>query len=156
MAAYSEVHNDGDQPRRSRSSRFMQIARIVPLFGPVLAIYALLMVSGIDLTAFAAFPAIHLISGATLQINGNDLFLIGVVLLLFFELIKASNATQQTVFIEHILSTLVWVAFVIMLITVKECGNATFLILTLMSMVDVLAGWTITYRTALRDWAVER
>ncbi len=151
MAAFSEMSNE--HPRRG-GSRLMQTLRIVPLFGPVLAVYALLMVSGLDLTV-VHFP-IHLISTATLDIDGNTMFLIAVVLLLFFELLKASNATQGVVFIEHILSTLVFVAFVVMLITVKECGTPTFLILTLMSAVDVLAGWTITYRTALRDWAVER
>jgi hypothetical protein len=154
MAAFSEINSD--QPRRTRGSRFVHLMRIIPLFGPVLLVYALITtVGGLDLGTFTKFP-IHLLSGATLEIGGNDLFLIGVVLLLFFELIKASNATQGVVFVEHILSTLVFVAFVVMLITVKACGNSTFLILTLISAVDVLAGWTITYRTALRDWAVER
>jgi hypothetical protein len=153
MAAFSEVH--GEQPRRRPPSRFLQTARIIPLFGPVLAVYAILVVSGLDLASVQKIP-IDLMSGATLQIGGNEMFLIAVVFLLFFELIKASNATQGAVFVEHILSTLVFVTFVVMLITVKACGNSTFLILTMMSAVDVLAGWTITYRSALRDWAVER
>src|SRR5688572_2290483 len=104
MTAFSEMSHNG--PRNPRASRFVQIARIVPLFGPVLAVYALLTVSGLDLTQVPIH--IPLISGATLDIAGKDLFLIAVVLLLFFELIKASNATQQTVFIEHNLSTLVF------------------------------------------------
>jgi hypothetical protein len=152
MTAFSEMQ-DGPRPRSH--NRFLTITRVVPLFAPVLGVYALLMVSGLDLNAFH-LPSFHLISGANLAVTGNELFLIGVVFLLFFEIIKASNATQGTVFIEHILSTLVFIGFVIMFLTVEACGNATFLILTLMSLVDVLAGWTITYRTALRDWAVER
>jgi hypothetical protein len=153
MTAFSEMQN-GPSPR-TKPNRFLQLSRIIPLFAPVLGVYALLMVSGLDLNVFH-LPKFALISGATLSVSGNELFLMGVVFLLFFEIIKASNATQNTVFIEHILSTLTFVGFVVMFLTVPACGNATFLILTLMSLVDVLAGWTITYRTALRDWAVER
>jgi len=153
MTAFSELHNS-DHPRPARGSRFLTVTRIMPLFLPVLGVYALLLVSGLDMSGFQF--SVTLISGANVHITGNDLFLIGVVFLLFFEIIKASNATQQTVFIEHILSTLTFVGFVIAFLTWKPAGTSTFLILTLMSLVDVLAGWTITYRSALRDWAVER
>ncbi len=140
----------GDSISAARPNGAVRFFRIFPSFGLVLGLYALLVGLGSDMVA----PRVEfgLISGGTLVITGNDLFLIVVVIALFFELVKATNATQQNVFIEHILSTLVFVAYVILLITVKAFGNSTFLLLTMLSLLDVLAGWTITYKTGLRDW----
>jgi hypothetical protein len=146
----ARVNASQERPAAAQNG-LLRFFRVVPLFAFVLGVYTLFMTTGVDM--MRPRLEVTVISGANLVVTGNDLFLVGVVILLFFELIKATNATQQSIFIEHILSTLVFVGFVIMLITVKACGNATFLILTLMSLLDVLAGWTITYKTGLRDWA---
>ena len=50
-------------------------------------------------------------------------------------------------------STVVFIAMIVTFLTWKPAGNSTFLILTCMSAIDVLAGWTISYRAALRDVA---
>jgi hypothetical protein len=43
------------------------------------------------------------------------------------------------------------VAHLILFITVKEAGSASFLILTLMSLLDVLAGFLVSLASARRD-----
>ena len=55
--------------------------------------------------------------------------------------------------IEHIFSTVVFIAMIVTFLSWDKAGNATFLTLTCMSGIDVLAGWTISYRAALRDVA---
>ncbi len=149
--------SNNPSPHR-RSNRLVQIVRFTPLFGPVLAVYGLFATMGFPLDPKGAQElfSLDLVSGAIMHVHANDLFLMGVVLLLFIELIKASSSSNESVFLEHIFSTFVFVGFVITFLLVKECGNATFLILTLMSMVDVLAGWTISYRAALRDIAYQQ
>src|SRR5438093_13244756 len=147
-----------NEPRpHYRPSRLVQIVRFVPMFGPVLVIYGLFAVMGFPLDPKGAQElfSLNLVSGAQMHVHANDLFLMGVVLLLFVELIKASSSTNENVFLEHIFSTFVFIGFVVMFLLVKECGNSTFLILTLMPIVDVLAGWTISYRAALRDIAYQ-
>jgi hypothetical protein len=51
---------------------------------------------------------------------------------------------------------LVFVIFLIEYITVKPLGTASFLILTIMSMTDVIAGFTVSISAARRDITVER
>jgi len=148
-----------DSPRPTppnSGGRLLRTIRFMPLFAPVLAVYSILMVSGLPMDPKGApiLLSMHLISGAQLQVAANELFLMGVVVLLFVELLKASSSGNESVFIEHMMSTLVFVAFLVMFLTVESCGNGTFLILTMMSLVDVLAGWTISYRAALRDLSV--
>jgi hypothetical protein len=45
-----------------------------------------------------------------------------------------------------------FLAFLIIFLTVKDAGSSTFLILTLMSLLDVVGGFTVTISTARRDW----
>jgi hypothetical protein len=149
MVAPGLVHSHASP--REPESRLVGLFRVLPLFGVVMAVYLGLALAGVDLAARVF--GVEMISTATLVVTGNDLFLAGVVCLLFFELLKASNATHRLVFVEHFLSTFVFVAFVVLFLLHPACGNATFLTIALLSLVDVLAGWTITYRGGLRDWA---
>ncbi len=97
---------------------------------------------------------IPLISGAHLGLHYNDLFIIATLFMLLVEMIKASNVSHEMTWIEHIFSTVVFIAMIVTFLTWEKAGNATFLTLTCMSAVDVLAGWTISYRAALRDVAL--
>jgi len=137
-------------PRHS-SSAVGTLLHIVPLLAFALAIYLACAHFGVDLGANIFL--VPMFSGTVMEVSGHDLFLFGSVGLLFFELIKASNATHRLVYVEHILSTFVFVGFVVLFLVHPSCGNSAFLIMTLISFIDVLAGWTITYRGGLRDWS---
>jgi hypothetical protein len=128
--------------------------RYVPMFVPILAIYSIFIPFGVNFNepVKVDFLSFTLPSGAMLDVTMNELFLILVALILFFEIVKAAAVTPGSSWIEHMLSTLVFVAFLVMFLVVEPCGNATFLIITVMSLIDVLAGWTISYRAALRDF----
>ena len=66
------------------------------------------------------------------------------------EIFKATRTSMASV-IDHTLSTLVFVAFIIEFVLVKGAGTSTFLILGLMSLFDVIAGFTVTIVAARRD-----
>lgn len=123
-----------------------------PLFGVVLAVFMGLTFFPVDLTL--PIVSVDLMSHAHLSMDGNDFFLAAAILFLFVELVRAANATHRYIVVKHIMSTLVFVAFVVLFIVHEDCGNATFLHLGLLSLVNVLAGWTITHRGALRDLSV--
>lgn len=80
---------------------------------------------------------------------GDILVMLGIIFL-YFEILKATRASRSTI-IDHALSLVVFVIFLIEYIVVAGAGTATFMILTLMSLLDVIAGFTITISTSRRD-----
>jgi hypothetical protein len=81
----------------------------------------------------------------------SDLLIILGVIFLYVEIFK-STRTGTTSIIEHGISMGTFLAFLIIFLTVKDAGSSTFLILTLMSLLDVVGGFTVTISTARRDW----
>jgi hypothetical protein len=77
------------------------------------------------------------------------LLLISLVLM-FFEIIKSSRTSNASV-IDHLLSTLVFVAFLIEFLLVKSAATPVFFLLMIMALVDVLAGFSVSIRSAGRD-----
>jgi len=93
-------------------------------------------------------------SGATLTITWNILFVLIGIAILYIEILKSTRATYQAL-LDHVLSLCVFVVFLIELLIVREMGSATFLILTLLSLVDVIAGFTVSLSTARRDITID-
>ncbi len=134
----------------------MKALRYVPLFLFVLLAYdAMVLLSGnpkglVD-TPLHAF---HLVSGASWGPTIGDVFsMIGVVAL-FFELVKATD-TSATAALDHILSVLVFVVFLVEFLVLPAAATSTFVLLMLMSLLDVVAGFTISVASARRDLTVE-
>lgn len=93
-------------------------------------------------------------SGATLNITWNILFVIAGICILYLEILKSTRTSYLAV-IDHLLSLVVFVIFLIEFIVLKDMGSATFLILTLLSLIDVIAGFTVSLSTARRDIAFD-
>ncbi len=84
---------------------------------------------------------------------GDFITTIGIVLL-FFEIVKSTSVANLSIF-EHIISTLVFSIFMAELMLAPElAGTSTFVFLTLMSFIDVIAGFTITITAARRDFNI--
>ena len=93
-------------------------------------------------------------SGATLPITWNILFILVGICFLYLEILKSTRATYQAL-LDHLLSLVVFVIFLVELIILREMGSATFLILTLLSLIDVIAGFTVSLSTARRDISID-
>ncbi len=131
----------------------MQYLFYVPLFAIMLVAYNILMLAGLTDTnpIVAHMPLVVRPEGMELRIS--DLML-GFGLLMFFgEMIKATRHSRTTI-IDHMLSMVVFVIFLIELLVVPGAGTPMFLLLTLMSLLDVVAGFTVTISTARRDIAL--
>ncbi len=96
----------------------------------------------------------HLVSGANLTLTVSQIFIITGLFFSFIESIKATRTTTASV-IDHSLSMLVFIAFLVCFLIVKEAGTSTFLILTIVSLVDVLMGFNISISTARRDIGIQ-
>lgn len=97
---------------------------------------------------------VDLFSGAHFRLSSNGLLLSLGVLFLFLEMIKSTRTGASSV-MDHLLSTLVFAAYLVTFIVMRQAGNETFLILLLMSAVDVLAGFTVTIAASRRDLMIE-
>ena len=123
----------------------------VPLFVIWLILYWVLAKMGV-------FPAklnyvvshVSLPSGIMWKPTWGDLLVLLGVFTLYFELAK-STRTSETSIVDHLLSTFVLIGYLIALLTQAWAGNSVFMILTSMSFLDVIAGFTITISAARRD-----
>ena len=128
--------------------------KAIPLFAIPLVIYNLLMLSGDIAPALATeLFAFDLMSGARWTFSVHDAFMAGGVLILYFEIFKATRTGVASV-LDHTLSTLVFVVFLVEFLTVAACGTSTFFILGLMALLDVISGFTVSIVAARRDFGV--
>lgn len=134
----------------------------------ILRLFTMLPLLGLSVLAYAGFgmmngdmvgwlgEAAHTISnlpsadGAGLVLTHGDMFVLIGLFLLAMEVIKATN-TKGWSLGNHGLSMLVFVIALFLFLTVDGYATATFLLLTTMTLVDVLVGMLVTIVTARRD-----
>lgn len=95
----------------------------------------------------------QLISGAIWRFDIASLFLATGLVMLYLEVLKATRTGNDSI-IDHSLSTLVMVIYLVEFLLIKGCGTSAFILLLLMSLFDVVAGFSISISAARRDFAV--
>jgi hypothetical protein len=132
----------------------MRFILAVPLIAVVMVIYTALALNP-NFSAGSAFMDWVLPSQAELFLTFGDIFVIFGLVALFFEVIKAARLGPGTI-VDHMLSTAVFVIALIVFLLVPPFGTPSFLMLTLMALVDVVAGYTVSIFSARRDYSVNR
>lgn len=132
----------------------MRFILAVPLIAVVMVIYTALALNP-NFSAGSAFMDWVLPSTAELFLTFGDVFVIFGLVALFFEVIKAARLGPGTI-VDHMLSTAVFVIALIVFLLVPPFGTPAFLMLTLMALVDVVAGYTVSIFSARRDYSVNR
>ncbi len=128
--------------------------RAIPLFVFLLIAYNLSMLFGnINATLVSNVYTVNLISEAQWNFTVSDLYIVLGVLTLYIEIFK-STRTGVTSVIDHTLSMVVFIIFLVEFLVIKDCGTSTFFIIGLMSLLDVIAGFTVSIVAARRDFAV--
>lgn len=97
---------------------------------------------------------VHMMSGADWTLTPGELLIGLSVILLFFEMLKATRLSTRTI-VDHVLSTLLFIGMIVEFLLVPQAASGTFFLLLVISFVDVAGGFTITIRTAQRDITVE-
>lgn len=82
----------------------------------------------------------------------GDAFVLASIFFLYIETFKATRTSVISI-VDHALSLLVFVIFLIEFLVIPRLGNTTFLIMTTASLMDVVMGFTVTISTAKRDIA---
>jgi hypothetical protein len=99
--------------------------------------------------------SVGLVSQAVWSVSAEDLILALAILLLPLEILKATRIGVRSI-IDHVLSMVLFVVMLVEFLLVRQAGTSTFFLLLMISVVDVIGGFTVTLRTAQRDMTIER
>lgn len=123
-----------------------------PLLALVLIAYNAAMFSGRHFSdpALNTVLQVRLISGAMWVLTWDEVLLASGLLVLFIELIKSTRTVAHTMF-EHMLSMVIFIIFLVEFLVVAAAGTSTFLLLGIMSLIDVLAGYSISIAVARKE-----
>ena len=95
-------------------------------------------------------PPIEMVSGGKWEMSYGDLLVVLAIILLFIEIVKATRIGMRTI-IVHMLAAVLFAACLVEFLLVKQAATSTFFILLVITFVEMLAGFTISIRTAQRN-----
>jgi len=138
--------------------------RAIPLILFVFIFYNLIVLAGGQLGLGGDGADAHAMMAAKIfdvpMVNGNqwpftwgDLTVLLLFGALFVELLKATY-TSSTSLLDHGLSMLVFVVCLIEFLMVQQAQTSVFFFITIATLIDVIAGYTIGIRVARRDLAI--
>jgi hypothetical protein len=125
---------------------------------PFLALAVLLYIIGTAVFGIglgAGVLSFTLPSGAAVRFLFSDLVLTVALILFFVELLLSTRPSSATL-INHGLSMALFVLCGVLFLLVELFGTTTFFVLTLLALIDVVSGYSISIVTARRDLTVER
>ena len=96
-----------------------------------------------------------MISGVRWVLTLGDLLIVVGIVCLFFEVLKSTNSTSRAI-TNHVLSTIVLIVYIVEFIVVGFAAHSVFFILLVISLFDVIDGFSITIKAASRDVALGR
>jgi hypothetical protein len=125
-----------------------------PLLLIPFAVYNIIafMMPGVAWTA--PVTTVHMMSGQDWVLTWEDTLLAFSILLLWVEIIKSTRIGMRSV-MDHILAMALFVAMLVEFLLVQPAGTSTFFLLTMLALVDVLAGFIIGMRSGRRQVEVE-
>ncbi len=96
---------------------------------------------------------VSMISGAVWTIQVRDALVTATLLLLFVEILKATRIGGNSL-VDHALSTIVFIICLIEFLVIPEAATSLFFFITLVTLIDVIAGFSVTIRAAQPDFAI--
>ena len=97
--------------------------------------------------------SLSMMSGAVWTMSLGDVLIVLALGLLFVEVVKATRTGRWSV-LDHMLSMLVFVAFLVEFLLVRDAATQVFFILMAIAFIDVIAGFTVAIRSAGRDVSI--
>lgn len=126
---------------------------IVPLLVVPFVLYNIvvfLFFGGNPINWNAGLFSIPMPSGMPWAITAGDLLLVVGIIMLFIEVLKSTQTARNSI-IEHMLSMVLFVVFLIEFLLLGAAASSVFFLLMVMSAIDVVAGFTVSITSASRD-----
>lgn len=133
-------------PRRGNS--FIAPLLVFPFLAYNLIVF--LFFGGNPINWGAGLFSLPMPSGMPWAITAGDLLLVIGIIMLFFEVLKSTQTARNSI-IEHMLSMLLFVVFLVEFLLVGAASSSVFFLLMVMSLIDVVAGFTVSITSASRD-----
>ncbi len=137
----------------------MKFIKKIPFFIILLIFYNIIAFSSGDSQSPPLLKKVlfefGLISGAVFVMDVETLLIIIGLMALFFEIFRATRSSKSTI-INYTVSLIVSIVFLIEFIVTKQAGTTSFFILTCMSLMGVVTGFTVSMTSARRDIVVDR
>ena len=108
---------------------------------------------GTDIWANQLF-SVRMMSGGVWTMTLGDGLIVVTLVFLFIEIVKSTRTSNASV-VDHLLSTFVFVAFLVEFLLVQAAAHQVFFVLMVITFIDVLAGFSVTIRSAGRDLNVD-
>lgn len=128
-----------------------------PLMLVPLALYNLAMIGLMGEGGAAALDkvvlSLSMLSGAIWTMSLGDLMIVIGLVALFFEIVKATRTGSGSL-INHMLSLVVFILFLVEFLLVQGAATQIFFILMTIAFLDVIGGFVISIRTAGRDVSI--
>jgi hypothetical protein len=121
-----------------------------PLLALPVLLYNLVALTGATPRLTETLFSMPMASGATWPVTTGDLLLVISLMVLFVELLKSTNSRRAAI-LNHGLSMLLFVVCLVELLLAPSFATSTFFLITLMVLLDVLAGFIVTILAARRD-----
>ncbi|SEQ66149.1 hypothetical protein SAMN05216548_106172 [Faunimonas pinastri] len=112
----------------------------------------LILSSGAEFGQSTVF-SVPMVSGASFTLTIGALLVVLALVFLFVEIVKSTRLGAATI-VDQILSMLVFLAYVVEFLLVPAAATGTFLILTIIALLDVCCGVAVSLRSATRDVSV--
>jgi hypothetical protein len=125
----------------------------IPALAIVILAFNALNYSGAMIDTESTFFDAVLPSTAEFYLTAGHIFVVAGLVALFFEIIKAARLGAGTI-VDHMLSTATFIVALVEFLLVPFCGTATFFFLTIMALIDVVAGYSVSILSARRDYSV--
>jgi hypothetical protein len=152
LAANSERQN-----RLRRNGPLRKAMTVFPLLVPPIGIYMMMaLFSGdggiqgsLDTTVFN----LSMLSGARWELRAGDLLSLFALLMLSIEIVKSTN-TKSGAIANHAASMGLLLFCLIGFLVFRSFATSVFFLITMMCLLDVLAGVMVTIVSARRDFGV--
>lgn len=129
----------------------------IPLMIIPFALYNLAMTGLLGGSGIGALDnqilSLPMLSGAVWTMSLGDLFILIALVLLFVEILKATRTSSKAL-MDHLLSMILFVVFLVEFLLVPGAATQIYFILMTICFIDVAAGFSISIRSAGRDVSI--
>ncbi len=96
-----------------------------------------------------------MVSGTVWLFTLGDLLVVVALILLFFEILKSTKTGASSI-LDHALSMVLFIVCLVEFLLVPLAATSTYFLLTVIALIDVVAGYSVTITSARRDLSVDR
>jgi hypothetical protein len=130
--------------------------RAIPLtILPVVGYLVVVMLGGVAALGRPVFT-VPLPSGVAFPFDAGSLIIVVTLFALFLEMIKATLVKNANSILDHGLSTVLLIICILLFVLAPMMGTATFFLIVVIVFIDVMAGFTVSIKTAQRDFSVDK